>query len=168
MKITGVRLSFILATATALLPSPASAEHRFKQDGWLLTIKNDGFTGQTACVLSSKKPRMRYQPGAIGFFVGHRHDTLAAWYRVDGGSPVRWQDRSPELIAANVKIDSPALDDVTGGWVWIPADEVQRAGVVAIRPGDKAHTRHFHVRGFAAMREAATRLGCGSDDTFRL
>jgi hypothetical protein len=168
VKIAGIPFGFILVAAATLAPSPAFAKRAFSQDGWRLVIRDDRFTGQIACRLSSTNHHMRYQPGAVGFFVGHRHDTLAAWYRVDGGAPVRWQDRSAALIAAGVKIDSPDLDDVTGGWIWIPVDEVQRASLVAIRPGDRARTRHFHLRGFAAMREAATRLGCSSNDIFRL
>jgi len=167
VRIAGVRFGLIAAAAATLVSPPASAKRAFSQDGWQLVIRNDRFTGETACRLSSTNHRMRYQPGAIGFFVGHRHDTLAAWYRVDGGAPVPWQDRSAALIAADVKIESPRLDNITGGWVWIPVSEVERARVVAIRPGGKTHIRHFHVRGFAAMREAAARLGCSSDDAFR-
>lgn len=60
----------------------------------------------------------------MGFLVGKGHDTRMAWYRIDDGAPVRWQDRTAALIAADVEIDGPALDNPTGGWVWIPFAEV--------------------------------------------
>lgn len=163
-----VWLGLVLAFATASAPSPAVTKQLFQQDEWLLAIRSDHFTGQTFCSLYSTKRRMRYQPGAIGFFVGRRHDTLAAWYRVDGGAPVSWHDRSAALIAAHVEIDSPLLDNVTGGWVWIPIDEVQHASFVDVRPGGSGHIRRFPITGFASLREAADRLGCNSDDAFRL
>jgi len=161
-------LGFALAAMTGLSALPVAASNRlFKQDGWLLAIKNDAFTGQTTCELFSTNDHMRYQPGAIGFFVGRRRGAFEAWYRVDDGVPVRWQDRSAALIATGVRIDSLNLDDTTDGWVWIPIAEVQHARLVAVRSGERPHIHRFRVRGFAAMREAAGRLGCGTDASFR-
>jgi hypothetical protein len=164
-----VVLGFVLGASPVLGFSPASAKfERYNSDGWRLRVRHDRFTGQTRCALASSNHHLRYQPGAVGFLVGKRRDTLAAWYRIDGGVPVRWQNRMASLIAADVAIDGPGLDNPTGGWVWIPLSEVEHAGTVAIRASDHGRLHHYAIAGFVPMLDAARRLGCGSDDAFRL
>lgn len=132
---------------------------RYEADGWRLTVRHDGFTGQVACQLQSADRRMRYQPGAIGFVSGQR-DTIHAWYRLDGGAAYRWQDRYPALVAAGVMTDGPGLDDPTGGIVWLPEEDLRRVASVAIRTNPKRRVRTFALRGAATMIAAARRLGC--------
>jgi hypothetical protein len=155
--------------ALSILPAAprAYAHQHFKKDGWDLKIQHDGFAGRTYCQLKARGGKLLFQPGAIGFRLG-RLETLKARYRVDNGSPIRWQDREPALIATGVAIDGPALDNPTGGWVWIPTEEVKSAHVVAIRADDHKPIRHFRMGGFADMLGTARRLGCSSDDTFRI
>ena len=145
----------------------SQTDKRFQANGWLLQIHLDRFTARSRCVLASANHRLRYQPGAIGFLLGKRRDTLGAWYKVDGGVPVRWQNRTAALVASGVAIDGPGLDNPTGGWVWIPVSEVDQATSVAIRGDDKGRVHRFRVSGFEAMLDASRRLGCESDDTFR-
>lgn len=161
-------VGLVLTASVALALSPASAhKQRLRGGDWVLAIRHDDFTGRSRCELASHNHRMHYEPGAIGFRVGKRRDTLAAWYRVDGGVPVRWQDRTAALIGAGVAIDGPDLDNPTGGWVWIPLTEVEQAHDVAIRASDHSHVRNFRPAGFATMLVEARRSGCDSDDAFR-
>ena len=100
--------------------------------------------------------------------MGKRRSTLAAWCRVYDEAPVRWQNRTAGLIGTGVAIDGPGVDNPTGGWVWIPVSEVEGARTVAIRARRRGHIRHFRVGDFAPMLDAVHRLGCGSDDAFRI
>lgn len=169
MSIKGAASSVALGALLTLGIAPATAEvERFRGDGWSLRVQHDRLTGQTRCVLASTNRHLRYQPGAIGFLAGRRQNTLAAWYQVDDSAPVRWQDRTASLIAADVAIDGPGLDNPTGGWVWIPVSEIERARTVVIRAGDHGRIHHFAIAGFAPMLDAARRVGCGSDDAFRI
>lgn len=165
MAVSGLVLGGILMASG----SPANAElQHFRDGGWDLRIEHDTFTGQTRCALGSVNRHFRYQPGAVGFRMGKHRDTLSAWYRIDEGAPARWQDRTASLIGAGAVIDGPALDNPTGGWVWIPVSEVETAKVVSIRVKDKASVRRYRIGGFAPMLYAARRLGCASDDAFRI
>lgn len=158
---SGILLAFGMAPAGAKI-------EQYRSGGWDLSIRHDHFSGQTRCLLVSVDHRMRFQPGAVGFRLGKRRDTLSAWYRIDDGAPVRWQDRTAALVGAGVAIDGPGLDNPTGGWVWIPISEAEDAKVVAIRSKERARVRRFHLGDFAPMLAAAHRLGCGSDDAFRI
>ncbi|WBO24455.1 hypothetical protein [Sphingomonas abietis] len=169
MSKMGVVSGLVLGAALTLGMAPAAAkDERFQSDGWGLAVRHDRFTGQTRCVLTSVNRRSRYQPGAIGFLMGKRRDTLTAWYRVDDGAPIQWQARTASLIAANVSIDGPGLDNPTGAWVWIPVSELEQAKTVAIRANDQGRIHHYRLAGFVRMLDAARRLGCGSDDAFRI
>jgi hypothetical protein len=158
-----VFLKVSVCGAIALVGSVASGQtNQFRLGKWDLTIGHDHFTGKTNCSLSSSDRRLAYQPGAIGFLVGKRVDTASAWFRVDAGPPIRWQDREAGLISSGVEIDGPGIDNPTGGWVWIPVGEVDRASLVIIRPSERGRIREFRIGSFAAMKEIATRLGCKS------
>jgi hypothetical protein len=161
----GIAVCAMLAYCCA--SAVAAHEERFQSAGWTLSVNRDAFTQEVRCALGAVDHRLTFQPGAIGFRFGHRRDTLEAWYRIDDGQPVRWQDRITVLTAAGVEIDGPAMNNPTGGWVWIPAGELQHADRVAIRLHDKAKVRLFRLRGFEAMFDAARRLGCVSDASFR-
>ena len=158
----------MLGAWLALGASPNAAKiERYRDGGWDLVIKHDRFANLTRCVLSSTDRRVDYQPGALGFQVGKRRDTRGAWYRVDGSAPVRWQDRIPVLVASGVVIDGPGLDNPSGGWVWIPIDEVREAQRIEIRAADRVRVREFRLQGFASLLNSARRLGCDVDDSFR-
>lgn len=161
---TGAVLAAILMLASA--PALATAKDRSRLDGWVLTVRHDRFAGRVHCDLFASNHRLRYQPQAVGFRLGHHRDTRAAWYRVDDGPAIRWQDRTATLIAAGVPIDGPGLDNPTGGWVWISLDEVRQARNVAIRANERGRTHNFPMKGLAAMLDAAPRLGCASDASF--
>lgn len=164
-----VATSLVLGGALAIASSPAAAKiEHYRDGGWDLHIRHDGFTGQTRCLLASTNRHLRYQPGAIGIRMGKHRNTLTAWYRVDNGAPVRWQDRTAALIGAGVAIDGPGLDNPTGGWIWIPLAEVEQAQSIAVRPDEHRRVRRFVLGGFAPMLEAARRLGCASDNAFRI
>lgn len=153
----------LLAVACVSFAGPVIARDRVDRygiDGWIVTLRHDGFTGLVACTMHSSDGRMVYQPGAIGLRFGHRRDTLEAWYRFDAGPALRWRDRYPALITAGVAIDGPGLDNPTGGIVWLPEADVARVAEVTIRPTRKARLRTFHLGGFAPLRDAARRLGC--------
>ena len=162
--------SFALGGLLALGQAPAFASdlNHYRSDGWSLAVRHDRFIGQIRCRLASSNHRLRYQPGAVGFFAGKHRDTLTSWYQVDDGAPVRWQDRTAALIAASVEIDGPALDNPTGGWLWIPISEVAQARTVAVRIGDHGHVHRYALAGFTPMLDAARRLGCATDDAFRI
>lgn len=160
--------SLVLGGILAAGSSPAAAKvERFRDGGWDLSIRRDAFTGQARCALASVNRHFRFQPGAVGIRVGKRRDTLSAWYRIDDGAPVRWQDRTASLIGAGAAIDGPALDNPTGGWVWIPLSEIENATVVSIQVKERAPVRRYRIGGFAPMLGAARRLGCAADDAFR-
>jgi len=161
--------SLVLGASLALGMSPAAAKiDRIRSDGWTLKVRHDPFTGEVRCALAAPHHHMLYQPGAIGFRFGKRRDTQPAWYRVDGGVAVRWQDRMSTLVGAGVALDGPGLDNPTGGWVWIPLAEVEQAHSVAIRARNHGRVRTFRLAGFDAMLAGAKRSGCGADDAFRI
>jgi hypothetical protein len=153
----------LLSVAYVSLAGPVVARDRVDRygiDGWIVTLRHDGFTGLVTCTMRSSDGRMLYQPGAIGFQLGRRRDTLDAWYRLDVGPALRWRDRYPALIAADVAIDGSGLDNPTGGTVWLPEADVARVQEVTIRSTRKARPQTFHLGGFAPLRDAAQRLGC--------
>lgn len=150
---------------SALGASAKRVEH-YANNGWKLAIQHDPFTGQVRCSLRSRGAHMVYQRGAIGFHIAQKASTTSAWYRVDDAAPARWQDDYPALIAAGVSMDGPALDNPTAGTVWLPLAKVEHADTVRIRVGTRGRCHAFHIRGLAAMRDAANRLGCGSDASF--
>lgn len=160
--------SVLLGTLMTCGLSPAAAKDgRVRSDGWTLRVHTDRFTGRTRCLLGAANHHLRYQPGAIGFRVGQARDTFSAWYRVDGGAPVHWQDRTAALFAAGVSFDGPTLDNPTDGWVWVPVAEVERAHMVAVaREGGRV--RHFAIRDFSGALATACGAGCASDDAFRI
>lgn len=159
--VSGMLLAF------GVMPAAAKVEHH--RDGrWVLKVRHDHFTGRTRCTLQTKNHRLQYQPGAVGFLIGKRRNTLPAWYRIDGGAPVRWQNRTASLIATGVAIDGPGLENPTGGWVWIPVSEVENAVTVAIRADEHARVRRYRLDKFGSMLASARSLGCSSDDAFRI
>lgn len=147
-------------------PALAATKERSSLDGWVLTVRDDRFADRVHCDLFASSHKLQYQPHAVGFRLGHHRDTLSAWYRVDGGPAIRWQDRTAALIATGAQIDGPGLDNPTGGWVWIPLEDVRQARNVAIRAGEQGHIHHFQMKGLAAMLDAAPRHGCASDASF--
>jgi len=164
-----IRSGILPALALTCASTTALADvKRYRSGGWDINIHHDNFTGVTRCALVSSDQRMRFQPGAIGFQTSKHRNTLATWYRVDDGQPVRWQDRTATLIESGAAIDGPGLDNPTGGWVWVPLTEVQDANRIAIRTSDRARVRTFSLGEFAPMLEAARRLGCASDNAFRI
>lgn len=144
----------------------AKTIQRYREGDWTVAIRHDSFAAQVRCTLQEKHRRLVYQPHAVGFRLGRSFKTTDIAYRVDGGEAVRWQDRVPQLIASGVQIDGPALDNPTAGIVWLPIEEVRDSRVVAIRAAAGGKVHRFQMRGFAAMFDAARRLGCASDASF--
>jgi hypothetical protein len=145
---------------------PSKVE-RFAKGGWKLIVRHDSFADQMHCRLYTKDHAILFQPAAVGFRFGSRRDTLDAWFRIDGGAPVRWQDRYPALVATGAQIDGPGIDNPMGGIVWLPIDDVRAAHMVTIRASGNGKGHRFRMRGFAAMLDAAQRLGCVSDTSFQ-
>ncbi len=152
-------LGFAMLLSVSSQANAADRVERFAADGWLLTVRHDGFIGRIACAMRSVDKRMYYQPRAVGFVVKSR-DTLGAWYRLDGGAAYRWQDRYPTLLAQGVTVEGPGLDNPTGGIVWLPEDELRNVESVAIRATPRGRVRTFTVRGYQTLASAARRLGC--------
>jgi hypothetical protein len=159
-----VYLCFLFATvlfaptvASAALPDPGQL---YYQDGWTLAVQGDVFAGRTRCMLTARDHRLTYQPGALGFRLGARRDVLDAIYRLDGGAPHRWQDRYPALVAAQIPVDGPRVDDSFGGVAWLPLSDLRTVRTVEMRAGDATQVQRFELRGFWPMLDAARRLGC--------
>jgi len=140
-------------------------QHFFLRD-WRLDIARDTFTGVVRCSLHSRDKRTIYVPGAVGFRFPARQDTLAAWYRVDGGAAVRWQDRYTKLFETIVRFDGGGLDNPTAGTVWVPLGKVLAARAVVIRPDDRHRFRTFQMGAFAQILEAARGTGCNPEQAF--
>ena len=153
-------LALVFGVALASAAAARDRVDRYGIDGWIVTVRQDAFTGSIACYMHSADRRMTYLPGAVGFAFGRRRDTLRAWYRLDGGPALRWQDRYPALSASGAAIDGPGLDDPTGGIVWLPEGDLAGVREVAIRPTVQSRVRVFRLRGFAELAGAARRLGC--------
>lgn len=162
-----VRSVVAAATLIVAIPSLCREPQRYAKDGWALTRTTDRFTGEVKCWLRSTDGRIAFQAAAVGFHLSRGADTVGAWYRIDGGAPVRWQDRYPALIASGAVIDGSSLAQPTDGWVWVPAEEIVPAKMVAIRAADRRAIRTFRVAGFKPMLDAAGRLGCPSYSTSR-
>lgn len=131
-----------------------------KSNAWQLQVAQDIFADRTNCSLETRDHLIRFQPGAIGFFFPHRRDTLAAWYRIGDGPPVRWQDRYPALFAAGVRVDGTGLDDPTAGMVWIPLAEFASARTVWIRLIPKDRPRRYFLPPIAPSLADAARQQC--------
>lgn len=131
-----------------------------KPEVWQLKVVRDTFTDKTDCQLRTRDGLIRFQPGAIGFLFPHRRDTLAAWYRIGDGAPVRWQDRYATLVAAGVHVVGPGLDDPTSGIVWIPQTELASARSVSIRLGAKDRPRSFMLEPITSSIADAETRGC--------
>ena len=79
------------------------------------------------CALTSRRPDMAYRAGAIAFRVPTQHDVAGSWYRIDGGTPIRFADRLPTLMKMGVPLDQGGLDDPLEGLVWVTASDVAGA-----------------------------------------
>jgi hypothetical protein len=167
VSIKGVASSFVLAGGLCCFQQIASANRveQYKNDGWHVSARHDAFAGTTRCAIRSINHHIIYQPGALGFRFRRHRDTLGAWYHIDGGAPLRWEDRYPALIASGVQIDGPGLDNPTGGIVWLPFADLKDAAIVTIRAGGYGKGRDFMLRGFPQALDAARRLGCATDTT---
>ena len=142
------------------------ASQKYALGEWRVEIRRDSFTSRVTCRLHTRNYRMVYVPGAVGFRVGHKLDTTAAWYRVDGGEAVRWQDRYPQLIETGVPLSGPSLANPTGGVVWVPVGEVSKADIIDVQPDDRHRAKRFHMGAFALMLTAAKDNGCVPEQVF--
>jgi hypothetical protein len=165
---TTTRMASIALGITLALAARTTQAKPYPGGTWVLKTHRDRFTGMTRCGVRSINHRVVYQPAAVGFFIGRRQNTLNAWYKVDGNAAVRWQDRIATLIALDVSIDGPGLDNPTGGWVWIPLGEVLAATTVAIRADDRGHIFQFSLAPLGPVLASAQRAGCASDAAFRI
>lgn len=161
--VPGITLGIMLA-----LTVPMAQAKLYRSSPWVLKARRDSFTGITRCDVRSANHRVVYQPAVVGFSVGKRPNTSNAWYRVDGNAAVRWQDRTATLIASDVIIEGPGLDNPTGGWVWVPLTEVLAAKTVVIRADDRGHIYQFSLAPLGPVLASAQRAGCTSDAAFRL
>jgi len=146
------------------------SEKTYQLHGWYITIRRDGFTGQTRCRLYFPKTlfqgRITYARDTLGFQLDENRSTLRAWYRIDRGETRRWQDIYPRLAASGVPLDGEDFDNPTGGLVLIPAVDLAAAKTVDIRANDTAPVKTFRVTGFAAALAAAKDNGCTAQDSF--
>jgi len=126
----------------------------------------DAFTGVARCSLYSHDHRMIYVPGALGLRFPVRLSTLAAWYRVDDGPAVRWQDRYPKLFEAGVRFEGGGLDNPTAGTVWLPLEDVLTARAVTVRPDDRHRPALFRIGELAPMLARARGSGCAPQQAF--
>jgi hypothetical protein len=157
-------LMFLLLSLTLTGAGHAHKHHggsvSWTVSGWVIALREDAFAGTTRCIMRSDRPAMLYQRGAVGFVFPRHTDTSGALYRIDGGLALPWRDRLPDLIAAGAAIDGPALDDPTGGIVWLPEADVLAAHNIAIRPKPADIPRAFAVTGLAAAIASARARDC--------
>jgi hypothetical protein len=167
VSIKGVASSLVLAGGLCCVEQAAAANRveQYKSDGWRVSARHDVFAGTTRCFIRSINHHIVYQPGALGFRFHRHRDTLDTWYRIDGGAPLRWQDRYPTLIASGAQIDGPALDNPTGGIVWLPIADLKDAKTVTVRTSGRGNGHAYALRGFPRVLDAARRLGCATDTT---
>jgi len=157
-----VRCAFLclLAVTVLTLPVPASAgARRYALDGWVLTVREDAFSGERRCDLRGRDGTMLYQPGAVGLKTGDR-DTLDALYRIDGGPALHWRDRYPVLFATGVVVEGSGLADPTDRIVWLPEAELHGAQTVMVRAHPGARPRTFRLGGIDTAIAAAARMRC--------
>lgn len=176
---------FAMAVAVSVAPSPVSAVHTGDHEAWgskpkrrrsrvisyalgrwRVDIKQDAFSRTIQCRLYSRRDHVDYKPGALGFQFRHNLDTTNAWFRIDNGPPVRWQERLPQLLQAGVTLDGPSLSNPTGGTVWLPLTEVMHSRFVDIRPNDRHRPKRFVLGTFTGLLEAARSSGCVPERAF--
>ncbi|MEJ7928199.1 hypothetical protein WG908_15740 [Sphingobium sp. AN641] len=133
---------------------------------WQLDIRTDRFSGDVVCRLRGK--RLLYLSGAVGFRFGHRASVMDAWVRIDNGPAMRWRDQLPELARLRVPIDGADMDVPTDGIVWLPAQLIDNAGIVAIQPVPGKGARSFDIAGFRELLAAGRRAGCDPEARFAL
>ena len=159
-------------------PSQASVQRQsrrvrtddYNHQGWQISIRRDGFTGQTHCRLyrlkTLRQGRVTYAQHTLGFELGAKIDASRAWYILDNGPAKRWQDLYPGLAAARVPLEGPGLLNPTGGVVLIPLDQLADARVVTIRADEKTSPQRFELKGLAEALAAARLKGCSDDESF--
>ena len=151
-----------LAAAMAGSPRQTLTEYRPIAVGdWTYRIRDDSFTGQRTCRLRSR--HVVYRRGVLMFSLGHRVDTAAALYRIDGGQVLDPHGDDLAVAAAGLALHADDLDNASAGLVRIPARRVMDVKVVSIRPSAHAGVASFPVAGLREALAQEARYGCLAD-----
>lgn len=142
----------------------------YGQNGWVMTIQTDGFTGKVRCRLVFPKTlfqgRITYAQKTLGFELGESENTLKAWYRI-GNQPAKpWQDLYPALVGEKVPLGRGSLENPTNGVVLIPIEEIGNAQLVSIRVDENSPVKRFKLSGFTKSLAVAKVNGCAVDENF--
>lgn len=145
---------------------PPLVKHRSKAGDWRLDIVRNEFSGEISCRLRSKDKRMVYHAGAIGFRFKRKWDVHGAVYRLDKGEPRAWRGDLPELVRLGAAIDGGAVENASGGVVWLAFARLREVNSVTIQPRTDRKARTFHLRGLGGLYESALGQGCSPDSRF--
>jgi hypothetical protein len=134
--------------------------HRERIGKWVLQVDHDPFTGQTWCRL--KGGGMTYGPAAMIFKFDSHTDTFGAVYRIDGGPAVSWRVNAMTLASRGVTLQTDALNNPSGGRVYVPTAALAGAQTITIRPSPTLPTRTFDLSGLPGALGKAQAAGCGA------
>lgn len=168
-------MSLLLSAALSFLPTiwplhaPQAVTREYTLPVWQFSMTKDRFAGTIRCQVyqgGKAHPKVSYLHHALVFHFQKRINTFDAIYRLDGGSPKRWQDLYPKVIDAGVTLDGDSLANPTGGLVIMPLSEVASVHTVTIRPTPTAKPHTFIIDGYSDAIDAARARGCQPDAAF--
>lgn len=128
-----------------------------------MTVITDTFTHQVRCTLENhngSNPEITAVPGALAFRVGRALDTSDAWYKIDDQPARPWRDLRAQLIATGAFAEAERLDNLSGGLVQIPLEELKTANTVTISQYKGTHLHVFALAGTKELFYAARSFQC--------
>lgn len=160
-------LSVATKAEASVFPSSTWLTKRHVAAGdWRLDVAVNHFSGSLICRLRSRRGRMRYQAGAVGFAFNKGWHVGDATYRIDNGVSRSTRADFAALIARAAPIDSGSMDNPSGGVVWIPYDDLAHAISVTIQARPDRQPRTFRLTGLKGLYATAVARGCRPESRF--
>lgn len=149
-----------LALMSGLFQSPGRdvQVRRYQTAGWRLTVRQNHFTGLTACTIERRN--VVFAEGVVTFHFGHRVDTANAEFRIGDAPPRVVGSVAVEAAGLGARFNGPNLGNPSNGEVHIPADLVDQAQLVSIKPNRKMNHRTFNLTGLSTAVEMAKAQRC--------
>lgn len=143
---------------------------KWSQGDWIIEVKKDGFADQIQCRIRPQqmlldRGRVTFADGVMAFRFDGQATLAKVWFRIDDKPARPYRSLFRELHARGQTVMPYSPDYREDIFILIPAEELQGAQTVFIRPHEKGKPVSFNITGFSDAVDASRRVGC-SDDSY--